>query len=198
MSAICGLFGQFSAEPAAGENLAAMLSVMSGRASGTPEAFLGERAVKLGIRPGPGGGSAVRSTPDRRFCGVMDGEIFNRRDVAASLAAKNADAKDCDDTELALRVFAEQGDDGFRRVDGQFAIAIWERGGNRLTLIRDFLGVIPVYYSSSPRGAMFASEAKGLLAHPASSGSYDVAAVSDYLTFLSVPGPSTLFAGVQK
>jgi asparagine synthase (glutamine-hydrolysing) len=198
MSAICGLFGRLSAEPSAAESLATMLRAMSGRASGASESFVAEHDVKLGVRSGPGGGSAVRSTPDRRFYGVMDGEIFNRRDVVAWLAGKSSNPGNCDDTELALRLFAEEGVDGFKRVDGQFAIAIWERGANRLTLIRDFLGVIPVYYSSSPRGAMFASEAKGLLAHPASSGSYDLGAVSDYLTFLSVPAPSTLFAGVQK
>jgi asparagine synthase (glutamine-hydrolysing) len=198
MSAICGLFGQLSAEASAVESLAAMLQSMNGRASGAGESFVGQREAKLAVRQGPGGGSGVRSTRDRRFCAVMDGEIFNRRDVAASLTGTNTDLGDCDDTELALRVFAAKGVDGFKRVDGQFAIAIWERGANRLTLIRDFLGVIPLYYSSSPRGAMFASEAKGLLAHPASGRSYDLAAVSDYLTFLSVPGPSTLFAGVQK
>src|SRR5689334_9230378 len=144
MSAICGLFGRLSAEPSAVESLAAMLRAMSGRASGTPESFATEKEAKLGSRAGPGGGGRVRSTADRRFYGVMDGEIFNRREVAAALAAKNADPGDCDDTELAIRLFAEEGVDGFKRLDGQFAIAIWERSANRLTLVRDFLGVIPV------------------------------------------------------
>src|SRR4051812_7626955 len=114
MSAICGLFGQLSAEASAVESLAAMLQAMNGRASGAAESFAAEGEAKLAVRQGPGGGSGVRSTRDRRFSAVMDGEIFNRREVAASLACMNADLGDCDDTELALRVFAAKGVDGFK------------------------------------------------------------------------------------
>jgi asparagine synthase (glutamine-hydrolysing) len=175
-----------------------MLDAMGGRAPGSHVTWVAEPQVKLGLRSGPGGGTGVRHTADDRFYAVCDGRVFNPGDLRRRLATVGRDLSDADDARLLLEVFAAQGIDGFKHVDGQFVIAIWDRADNRLVLVRDFLGVIPVYYASSPRGVLFASEAKGLLPHPAVSRGYNLAGVSDYLTYLTVPGPATLFEGVQK
>ena len=198
MSAICGLFGRLSADAAAAEHLNRMLDAMSGRASGARATLTTEPQIKLGLRSGPGGGSGVRETADKRFIAVCDGEVFNRSELLSRYAGKVTAGAASDDTQLLAEVFAAEGVDGFKRVDGQFAFAVWDRSKNQLTLIRDFLGVIPIYYVRTTGGVAFASEAKGLLPHPQVSGGYDFASVSNYLTFLTVPAPATLFDGIMK
>jgi asparagine synthase (glutamine-hydrolysing) len=174
-----------------------MLDALGGRAPGAHVTWVAEPQVKLGLRIGPGGGTGVRKTADNRYYAVCDGRVFNRAEVVRGLPGGSG-LNEVDDATLLLEVFAAHGIDGFKHVDAQFALAIWDRAENQLVLIRDFLGVIPLYYASSPRGVLFASEAKGLLPHPLVSGGYSLAAVSDYLTYLTVPGPATLFEGVQK
>lgn len=198
MAAIAGLFGQWSADRAAVAHLGLMLDAMIGRASGAVSTLVSEHGVKLGARSGPGGSGALGMTRDARYYGVGDGTVFNRRDLIARLDRPDRELSRASDTELLLELFAARGPTGFRQVDGQFALAIWDKLGNELWLLRDFLGVIPMYYSETRRGVSFASEAKGLLQHPEMDSRYDLAAVSDYLTFLSVPGPATLFEGIKK
>ena len=97
-----------------------------------------------------------------------------------------------------LERFAARGAAGWHDLDAQFAVAIWDRERRRLTLARDPLGVKFLYYWATPGGAIFASEIKALLAHPAVTRGHDEVAVVQYLTFLTSPGPRTLFAGVKR
>lgn len=94
--------------------------------------------------------------------------------------------------------FAAKGPAGWRDLDAQFGLAIWDSKRGRLTLARDPLGVRFVYYWASPEGVLFASEIKALLAHPSVKRGHDDVAVVQYLVFLTAPGPRTLFAGVKR
>ncbi len=94
--------------------------------------------------------------------------------------------------------FAAHGPAGWRDLDAQFALAIWDRKHRRLTLARDPLGVRFLYYFRSEDGVIFASEIKALLRHPGVPRAYDEVAVVQYLTFLNVPGPRTLFADISR
>jgi asparagine synthase (glutamine-hydrolysing) len=129
---------------------------------------------------------------------VWDGQVFNAAEVAGFLEARGRSAHAGHPGELLLGLYAAEGPAGLRRADGQFALAVWDRRRHRLVLCRDFLGTRPLYYHAAPDGVIFASEIKALLAHPRLAATPDLVGVSHYLTFLGVPGPRTLFAGISR
>src|SRR3569833_1022204 len=99
---------------------------------------------------------------------------------------------------LLWQLFVVDGPGGFKRVDGQFAVAIWDSLERRLYLARDFLGVVPLFYTAHAQGLAFASEIRGLITLAAVGRSYDLTGLSNYLTYLTVPGPGTLIKGGCK
>ena len=189
MSAICGTIGRYAERETAAEELAGMLEALAFRApDGAATWSAPEGLARLGfrwLRTQPGESSpGVATTPDGTLALVCDGHVF-------------ADGGDQGPFPLLER-FAGRGPDGWRDLDAQFALAIWDRRRRRLTLARDPLGVRFLYYFSSPEGAIFASEIKALLAHPAVPRGHDEVAVVQYLCFLNAPGPHTLFAGIRR
>ena len=85
-----------------------------------------------------------------------------------------------------------------RKLDGMFAFAVWNRHRQQLLLGRDRLGKKPLYYWTRGGTFVFASEIKGVLAHPAAPCELDEMALSAYLTFGYVPSPHTFFAGIKS
>lgn len=197
MSAICGLIGSFAAVSSAEHDVSLLVDGLAKRAAGAAARFAAPEAI-LASRAGPAGGGVVRRSADARYSAVCDGEVFNKPQIFEYLQSRGVTPASGDATELLLQCFILEGADALRRVDGQFALAVWDSQRRTLHIARDFLGVIPAYYFASPKGAAFASEIKALIRHPAVGRSYDLASVSNYLTFLTVPGPSTLFKGVRK
>jgi len=197
VSAICGLIGSLAAEATSKENLDAMLAALNRRAPGEAFSF-GSSDARLAARRGPCGGGIMASAAQDRYRAVCDGTVFNKAVVADYLRSRGVQLASNDSTELLLQLFIADGVSGLRRADGQFAFAIWDGQERRLYLGRDFLGVIPLYYSVSDRGVAFSSEIRSLIAHPVVGRSYDLRGVSNYLTYLTVPGPGTLLKGVRK
>jgi len=197
MSAICGLIGSLAAETTAGRNLETMLAALTRRAAGEASSCASPE-VRLAARRGPSGGGVVASGAQNRYRAVCDGSVFNGAAVSDYLRSRGAKLASAESTELLLELFIMDGVGAFRRVDGQFAVAIWDSLQRKLYLGRDFLGVIPLYYSASASGVAFASEIRSLITHPGVGRSYDLTSVSNYLTYLTVPGPATLFKGVRK
>ena len=85
-----------------------------------------------------------------------------------------------------------------RRLEGMFALAIWDGRRRELFLARDRIGVKPLYYAHQPGGLVFGSEIKALLEHPAVARDLDEAAFFDYLTFAFTPPPATMYRGISK
>src|SRR5262245_41065251 len=138
MSAIAGLFGRICTDASAAEHLAKMLAALGTRAAGKSTTFATDVRVKLGVRAGVGGPAAIRQSRDGRYHAVCDGVVFNRQELGARLRGSSP----ADDTDLLVNLVATDGIEAFKRVDGQFAVAIWDRLGAELTIVRDFLGVI--------------------------------------------------------
>jgi asparagine synthase (glutamine-hydrolysing) len=189
MSAICGMIGNFARRPAAEAELSAMLDALAPRAPDSAATWHApDGAARLGFRwlrtqPGePNPGVAVSS--DGQLAMTCDGHVF------ADDGKQSA--------QPLLERFAAKGPDGWRDLDAQFGLAIWDARRGRLTLARDPLGVRFLYYWSSGDGAIFASEIKALLRHPAVTRGYDPIALAQYLVFLTAPGPRTLFAGIRR
>src|SRR5262249_49491679 len=145
MSAICGLVGSLAVESAAQERLDAMLEALGRRAPGNREhCHAGE--ARLAARCGPSGGGNVVSAAQQRYRAVGDGTVFNKAEINEYLRSRGIQVASQDSTELLLQLFVTNGLDAFKRVDGQFAIAIWDGLQQQLYLGRDFLGVVPLYY----------------------------------------------------
>lgn len=160
----------------------------------------GRAALGIGLlRVADGPAEAVVHTNEEETLRmVCDGQVFDGDSVGSFLRGRGHRFRTDDPAELLLHLFEEEGPAGWRRVDGQFALAIWEPRGQRLTLARDFLGVRPLYYTAGPQGAVFGSEIKALRVCPEASAGVDIVGVSHYLTFLNTPGPRTLFAGIAR
>jgi asparagine synthase (glutamine-hydrolysing) len=159
-----------------------------------PFAF-GVRQLAVGGLPAT---PVVARGADPRTIVVFDGQIFNAAEVRAHLQAAGRSLRGNDPGELFAHLYELEGPAGFKRVDGQFGVAVWDGAKQALVLARDPLGVRALYYHVGPKGIAFASEIKALLAVPDVEAALDDVAASHYLTFLTVPGPRTLFKGISK
>jgi asparagine synthase (glutamine-hydrolysing) len=135
----------------------------------------------------------LKTQPDEQNPGILHSE----GGLAMTCDGHVFDGKSQGVSELLAR-FASDGANGWRGLDAQFALAVWDRKNSKLSLARDPLGVRFLYYFSTPDGVIFSSELKSLLQHPGVPRRYDEVGVAHYLTFLNVPGPRTLFDGIRR
>ncbi len=144
-------------------------------------------------------GDPPLSSEDGAVGAVLNGEIYNFVELRRELErAGHRLATRCD-TEVLAHLAEDLGAAELaRRLDGMFAFAIWDHRNERLMLGRDRFGKKPLYYWSSPDTLVFASEIKGVLAHPEVPRELDAGAIPAYLTFGYVPTPRTFFAGVRS
>ncbi|MBX9729909.1 MAG: asparagine synthase (glutamine-hydrolyzing), partial [Sphingomonas sp.] len=146
-----------------------------------------------------GGGAQPMASADGALTVSYNGEIYNFQAVRAELEAKGARFRTNSDTEVLLHGWAAWGPAMLDRLNGMFAFALHDARTQSLFLARDRLGVKPLHYVMlSDGGLAFASELKGLLAHPLVRRAPDIRAVEDYLAFGYVPDDTCLVAGVQK
>jgi len=164
-------------------------------AAGPAGASLGHR--RLAVIDLPGGRQPMTSS-DGRWTIVYNGEIYNYRDLRARLEASGSVFRTKSDTEVLLQAWARWGVDSLEHLRGMFAFAVWDGRERALWLVRDRLGIKPLYYSTAGGRLLFGSEIKALLAHPSVSRRLRPSAVDDFLTFLYVPAPQTIFEDVQE
>lgn len=126
---------------------------------------------------------------------VYNGEVFNYRDLRERLTGPWATSGD---TEVIDRLLEQRGPHGLREVRGQFAIASWEQDEQRLTIARDAMGVLPVFWWQDRDFFVFASEVEALLVGLPSRPAIDRHGLSLYLGYRAVPAPRTMWEGVSK
>ena len=97
---------------------------------------------------------------------VCNGEVYSFREIRRELEAEGASFRSTGDTEVVLAALVRWGAAALDRFIGMFALALWDPGRRRLLLVRDRLGIKPLFIASLPRGIAFASEVPALLAHP--------------------------------
>ena len=129
---------------------------------------------------------------------VLNGEIYNYRELRAELEARGHRFSTQSDTEVIVHAYEQYGDDVPKRLRGMFAFALWDVRRQRLLLARDRLGKKPLLYSVNAGRLAFASEFQALLSHPDVSREVNPEAIADYLSFLCVPAPQTAFKSIQK
>lgn len=131
---------------------------------------------------------------------VFNGEIYNHLALRALLLAAGHHFKtDHSDTEVLVHGYEEWGMEGLlSRLKGMFAIALWDDRRGELYLVRDRLGIKPVYWTISNGVLLFGSEIKALLAYPGVARKIHPVATYHYLTGMVAPAPLTLFQGIYK
>ena len=136
---------------------------------------------------------------DGRIRVVFNGEIYNHAGIRTELEQfGHRFATDHSDTEVIVHGFEQWGIDVVHRLRGMFAIAIWDEREQALWLVRDRVGIKPLYWSRHHGRFSFASEIKALLQDPAQERAVDEEALYHYLSFLTTPSPMTLFRGISK
>ncbi|MCC7430445.1 asparagine synthase (glutamine-hydrolyzing) [bacterium] len=145
------------------------------------------------------GGKQPIQNEDETVTIVFNGEIYNFQKLRQELQAKGHFFKTKSDTEVILRGFLEYGDEVFNKLNGMFGLALYESQTNTLTLARDRIGEKPLYYYADSEKIVFGSEIKSILAFGESvRNSLDKKALYDYLTYLYVPAPKTIFSNIKK
>lgn len=131
-------------------------------------------------------------------CLVYNGEVYNFRQLRARLEGLGASFRTSSDSEVILEGYRAWGTDVFARLDGMFALALWDATHRRLLLARDASGIKPMHWSFAGGTLRFASEIKALLEDPSLPRELDFQAVHHLLNLRYVPGRRTLLAGVER
>ena len=208
---MCGLTGFVSAAGSTADELAGTLRPMCEAIAhrgpdDSGEWVDGEYGVALGFRRlaiidvSPAGHQPMVSVSGR-YVLTFNGEVYNFEDLRRELQEGGlAPAfRGHSDTEVMLAAFEAWGvEAAVRRFNGMFAIALWDRKLRRLFLIRDRMGVKPLYYGLSGRTFLYGSELKALRRHPDFVGRVDRDVLSLYLRFLYVPAPFSIYEGIHK
>lgn len=129
---------------------------------------------------------------------VYNGEIFNYRELRLELEAGGFVFRGTSDTEVVLNLYVRDGVELLSRLNGMYALAIWDRGHRRLFLARDGVGVKPLYLTTTPRGILFASEMKALLKESSVDRTLNSRAVDEYVAYLWCTAPKTILKSVEK
>jgi asparagine synthase (glutamine-hydrolysing) len=201
---MCGLAGLFipKTSETLNSNLDSMLRVMTHRGPDGDDSYLSsDNRYQIGFRRlaiiDLEKGSQPIKDPDGNLVLAGNGEIYNYRELRSKY--KDYPWKTQGDMETILPLAQEAGASFIDKFNGMFALALYETKKHRLTLIRDRLGIKPLYWAQLPSGGIvFASEIKALFASGLIRPAIDEASVTAYLSHGWVPGPNTLFTGVKK
>src|SRR5215475_934018 len=200
---MCGIAGKLNhdrhkrVEPG---NIRAMCQTICHRGP-DDEGILTDGPVGLGMRRlsiiDLVGGHQPISNEDGTVWVVLNGEIYNYRDLRPNLEARGHRFATNSDTEVIVHLYEEHGADFVHHLRGMFAIALWDRSRETLVLVRDRLGVKPLYYAPLGDRLVFGSELKALLADGISR-EIDRQALHEYLSYNYIPGPRTIFTAARK
>jgi len=146
----------------------------------------------------PANGHQPMTTPDRRYALVFNGAIYNFRSLQTELEAAGWVFRTRCDTEVLLAALVQWGEDALQRLRGMFAFALWDSAEESLFVARDPFGIKPLYFTHGNGRLVFASEVTAILASGTNGGEIDPAAVAEYLAWLAVPAPGTIFRGISS
>lgn len=201
---MCGIYGEISDRPARpesglsirhrgpddfGENVFALER---------PRCFVSLVFRRLSIIDLSPAGHQPMANEDGTVSVIFNGEIYNFQRLREELIAEGHLFKSKTDTETIVHGYEQWGEDVISRLEGMFALAIWDSRQRRLLLARDRIGKKPLFYFTDGSKFIFGSEIKALLASGEIPMRPDAESLHDYLTYLYFPAPRTAFAGINK
>ncbi len=150
-------------------------------------AAIGHR--RLAIIDIEGGRQPMVADEDGRPLAVLtySGEVYNFVELRAELSARGHRFRTDSDTEVVVRAYLEWGEDLVTRLNGMYAFAIWDVRRQELLLVRDRMGIKPLYYYPTPDGVLFGSEPKAILANPLARREIDADGLREMLAFVKTP-----------
>ncbi|MGA7725996.1 MAG: asparagine synthase (glutamine-hydrolyzing) [Opitutaceae bacterium] len=146
----------------------------------------------------PANGKQPMVTPDGRYTLVFNGAIYNFRSLQAELEPAGWTFRTRCDTEVLLAALVQWGEGALGRLRGMFAFALWDSAEESLFVARDPFGIKPLYFSRAGGRLVFASEIQALLASGVVPRAIDPECVAEYLAWLSVPAPRTIYRGISS
>jgi asparagine synthase (glutamine-hydrolysing) len=141
-------------------------------------------------------GNQPFSSANNRYQLVFNGELYNFQEVKATITDHSF--KSTGDTEVLVEAWSRWGLNALIKFKGMFAFAIWDRLEETLWLVRDRLGVKPLYFAEQPNCLLFASEIRAILASGLVKKELNTDALAGYFRYQSVPGPHTIIKGIQE
>ena len=155
--------------------------------------------VRLAIRDCTEKAMQPMASDDKTVYLVYNGEIYGAESLKQELQQKGYVFKTTSDTEIVLNAYLEYGEKFVERIDGMFALAIYDNQKEKIFLYRDRVGIKPLYYYYNGRDISFASELKAILAlHDDIAFQRDNTAIYDYFTYRYIPDPKTLYKEIRK
>jgi len=201
MCGIAGIYNYGSRLPVAERLLKEMCRVIEHRGP-DDEGFYREGEFGMGMRRlsiiDVAGGRQPIFNEDDSVGIVFNGEIYNYRELMGQLQRKGHVFKSHCDTETIVHLYEEEGHNCVTKLRGMFAFALWDGREKKLLLARDRIGKKPLFYHINTQRCVFASEIKSILQDSSIEKSLNFEALADYLTFLCVPWPKTIFRGISK
>lgn len=129
---------------------------------------------------------------------IFNGEIYNYRELKVELEAKGHEFYTTSDTEVIVHLYEEEGSSFVHKLNGMFAIAIWDAEKKKLILVRDRIGIKPLYYTIIDGILVFGSEIKAILKYPGIKPKININVLNEFFSFGYVSGKNTLFSGIKK
>ena len=202
MCGICGIAAPASSEPVSAALLQAMCRTLVHRGP-DDEGIFARGPVGLGTRRlsiiDLAGGHQPLSNEDGTVWVSHNGEVYNFPELREELIAHGHRFSTRTDTETLVHAYEQWGDDFVQRLRGMFAFALWDEKSRRLLLVRDRLGIKPLYYASlDDRSLVFGSELKAILVHPGVRREVEPRALDLFLTLEYIPAPLSIFRGIHK
>jgi asparagine synthase (glutamine-hydrolysing) len=195
---ICGIAARDGVDRAALEAMSAALVHRGPDSAGEMvDGAIALAARRLAIIDIPGGDQPITGA-DGRVTVVQNGEIYNHELLRRELERRGHRFRTRSDTEVLLHLYEEHGLGFLELLRGMFALALWDRGEERLVLARDAFGIKPLYYWKHGDELSFASELRALACQPGFPREIDPRSVEAYLAFNSIPGPLTVFRAARK
>src|SRR5215213_10709151 len=196
---MCSISGVFSIAGGSAEAVQRMNAAQRHRGPDDHGVFQAGRVIlgntRLAVIDTSPAGHQPMHDPETGNCITYNGETYNFKELRRELEGEwlsNAD------TEVVLRAYREWGIDAFRRMRGMFALAIWDNAKQNLLLVRDPLGIKPLYYHVAENHLIFASELRALLASGLVPRKLSPAGIDSYLANGSVESPLTIVEGVKQ
>lgn len=201
---MCGIAGllRFDDGPVSTATIASMTDAVAHRGPDGAGVFvagpvgLGHR--RLSIIDLSDAGRQPIANEDGSIQVTYNGEIYNFEALRATLESLGHRFRSRTDSEVIVHAYEEWGTSCLARFNGMFAFGLWDARRQHLWLVRDRLGVKPLFYARLDDGVRFGSEIKAILADPAVPRRLDPDALQTYLAFNYVPAPDTLFRGIQQ
>src|SRR5436309_882907 len=201
---MCGIAGIVSSDRLfsdAAERASTMGAIITHRGPDEAGLYCDERAALAHRRLSIvdlGSGQQPLSNEDGTIWIVYNGEIYNHADIRRELAQRGHQYRTKCDTETIVHAYEQWGDNCVHRFRGMFAFALWDAPRRRLLLVRDRLGIKPLYWTVTDRALLFGSEIKALLASGCIEPEANLEALPELLGTRYVSASDTLFRGVQK